>query len=132
MGRDEAKRKLRKLKQIEKKIRRVGTDAKPDLVWNDFFTVKYPLDIVAAMDRETYKRVVEEYFYYVYYRLDRENNTGAFYDPEILSRLGLPPFAGEDMIRARFRELAKLYHPDAGGSAADFIKLKENYDDLLK
>ena len=131
-GHDETKRKLRKLKGLEQKIRR-GRAAGAALVWDGFFTVKYPIKIVAAMDRATYKKVIEEYFYHVYYRFCAENKTGAaFNDPEALARLGLPYDAGAEEIRRRFRELAKLYHPDAGGDAGDFIELKESYDKLAK
>ena len=133
---NDTKRKLRQLKKLEKKIRRVencADDSKLDLVWNDFFIKKYPAEAVAKMDRETYKKVIEEYFYYVYYKTHAENSDGGvYYDPEILSRLGLPPNADADMVKQKFRELAKLYHPDAGGDASDFINLKKNYDDLNK
>ena len=128
----ETKRKLRQLKKLEKKIRCIGDDGECDLIWNDFFVSKYPLKIVAAMDKESYKKVVEEYFYYVYYKFYVENKSGdVYYDPEILSRLGLPLESDIEMIRQRFRELAKIYHPDAGGDAGDFIKLKEDYDNLI-
>ena len=128
----EAKRKIRKLKQTEQKIRRVEIGSGAALVWDDFFTVKYPAASVAEMDRQTYKTVVEEFFYNVYYRYFSENPAGAvgIYDPEILSRLGLRPDADMRMIRAKFRELAKLYHPDAGGDGADFIKLMDDYKNL--
>jgi len=139
---NDTKRKLRQLKKLEQKIRRAGSntgtgDSRPapelDLVWNDFFLKKYPAETVAKMDRETYKKIIEEYFYYVYYKTHAENSDGGvFYDPEILSRLGLPPGADADMVKQKFRELAKLYHPDAGGDASDFINLKKNYDELSK
>ena len=129
---NETKRKLRELKKLEMKIRHVGNEANAGLVWNDFFAVRYPLKIVAAMDKETYKKVIEEYFYRVYYKLFAENNpgAGANYDPEILSRLGLPPSADAGMIKQKFRELSKIYHPDAGGGAGDFIRLMEDYEAL--
>jgi len=127
---DEIKRKIRKLKKLEKKIRRIEGDG--GLVWNDFFNSKYPLKILAAMDKETYKRVVEEYFFYVYYKFYSENRPGELYlhDPEVLSRLGLPPDADADMIKSKFRELAKIYHPDAGGRHEDFIRLMDEYKKL--
>ena len=124
------KRKLRKLKQAEKKIRRTENEA--GLVWNDFFAKRYPLDIIAAMSKETYKRLIDEYFFHVYYRHYTENETAVahIYDPEALSRLGLPYDADFGMIKSRFRELAKIYHPDAGGDSADFIGLMNDYKRL--
>ena len=132
-GIGEVKRKLRKLKSLEKKIRKLGDNSSAKLVWNDFFEKKYPAGIVAAMDKDTYRMVVEEYFYFVYYEFYAENKNGAAqYDPEVLARLGLPPYADAEMIKQKFRELAKIYHPDAGGDAGEFIKLKNNYDSLMK
>ena len=125
---DEAKRKLRKLKKLEIKIRGEGDK----LVWDDFFTARYNATVVAAMDKETYIRVVEEYFYRVYYKLYTENNYAREpqYDPEVLSRLGLPPDADADAVKRKFRELAKLHHPDNDGNGAAFIKMMEDYKKL--
>ena len=129
-GYGDIKRKIRKLKQSEKIIRRLDSDA--GLVWTDFFTVKYPPKVLAAMDRQAYKDVVAEFYYGVYYKYCAENSASMqdMYDPEVLSRLGLPPDADARMIKSRFRELAKRFHPDAGGDDADFIALKKDYDSL--
>jgi len=35
-------------------------------------------------------------------------------------------------VRARYRELAKLYHPDAGGSHADFLALQQAYEQVIE
>ena len=35
-------------------------------------------------------------------------------------------------VRIRYRELAKLYHPDAGGSHADFLALQQAYEQVLE
>ncbi|NLT13288.1 MAG: J domain-containing protein [Clostridiales bacterium] len=143
MKQDELKQKLRQLKHLEVKIR-FGGEAQPAarLVWSRFFDtravpasrVKYPLDKLAAMSKEAYKAVVDEYFAYVYYELYRENETEllqGIYDPEVLKKLGLPHDAGIQDIKRRFRELAKKYHPDTGGDAARFIELMETYKQLL-
>lgn len=139
---EEIKQKLRQLKRLEEKIR-FGGSAQPAarLVWSRFFDTravpmgraKYPLDKLAAMSKEEYKAVVDEYFAYVYYELYKENETELLkgvYDPEILKKLGLPHDAGTQDIKRRFRELAKKYHPDTGGDAARFIELMETYKQL--
>ena len=127
----ETKRKLRELKKLEKKIRRAESDAGLKLVWNDFFTGRNSPEKIAEADKETYKKIIEEYFFRVYYKIHSETGSDdIFYDPEILSRLGLPPSAGLDAIKQKFRELAKKYHPDAGGDASDFIKLRDDYESL--
>jgi len=138
---EDVKRKLRKLKQMELKIRFPGGDAAHrELVWDRFFDLrgkggasgKYTLAQMAVLGREAYRRVVEEYFARVYYELYRENGLtekGA-YDPELLSRLGLPAMAGAEDVKRRFRELARQTHPDAGGDAARFIELMEDYRKL--
>ena len=46
--------------------------------------------------------------------------------------LGVRADADVDEIRARYRELAKVCHPDAGGDAADFIRLQQAYQTLLE
>ena len=125
---NEAKRKLRALKKLEIKIRRVNAG----LVWDDFFGQRYPAEAVAAMDKAAYKRIVEEYFYRVYYKLYAEGGARfGTYDPELLSRLGLPPDADASSVKARFRELAKLYHPDNHGDGAAFAQMMEDYEALI-
>jgi len=126
---EEIKHKLRELKKLEKKIRRVD-DA--GLVWNDFFRTKYPPENIAAMDRTAYKKVVEEYFYYVYYKFYTDNPASGVVvkDPAVLARLGLLPDASDTAVKAKFRELAKIHHPDAGGSGADFVRLIDDYKRL--
>jgi curved DNA-binding protein CbpA len=45
--------------------------------------------------------------------------------------LGLRSDADENDIKKKFRELAKKYHPDAGGDAAMFIELMDDYKKLI-
>lgn len=35
-------------------------------------------------------------------------------------------------VRTQYRELAKLYHPDAGGHHADFLALQQAYEQVVK
>ncbi len=140
---DALKHKVRKLKQLEINLRFHGIK-QPDkyLVWDYFFDLngtntgkaKYSLCMLAAMTHEEYKNAVNEYFAFVYYELYKQNgvlNIRGNYDPDILSSLNLPLNASESDIKKRFRELAKLYHPDAGGDAALFIELMDKYKRLI-
>jgi len=138
---DQLKRKLRQLKKLELKIRfkdQPITDAQK-LVWDVFFStkvddssVKYPLSSLLKLSREEFKAIVEEYFYRLYFQNFQENGLEAadVYDPQLLSLLGLPAYAGMVEIKARFRELAKRYHPDHGGDSEKFIELMEIYERL--
>jgi len=138
---DEIKRKVRKLKHFEEKIRFGGNPATGNLVWNRFFDLqesgnrqaKYSLQDLSFMSPEDYKRVVAEYMAFVYYEICQAEGLvglGRHYDPEALGKLGLPPYSTEQDIKRRFRELAKQYHPDAGGDAGMFIELMDQYKKL--
>ncbi len=35
-------------------------------------------------------------------------------------------------VRTRYRELAKRYHPDVGGSHADFLALQQAYEQVME
>ena len=138
---DDVKRRVRKLKKLEKKIRWSG-EAAPGaaLVWDGFFCLsaipagnaRYTLAMLSAMSREDYKSIVDEFFAHVYYELYLENGIAgaSIYDPSVLALLGLPPDADERDVKCRFRELAKKHHPDKGGDAASFIELMNAYERL--
>lgn len=138
---DEIKRKIRKLKQLEIKIRFNGEAAAGvSLVWDAFFNLRgnnvgksrYSLTDLASMSREEYKRVIDEYFAHIYYAYYRENGLtfAGVQSPSLLERLGLPFDADQRDIKKRFRELAKQYHPDTGGDADKFIELMQVYEKL--
>lgn len=46
--------------------------------------------------------------------------------------LGVPSFASTEQIKAAFRNLAKIHHPDAGGSAFDFVAVNTAYQTAMK
>lgn len=141
---DALKRKLRRLKQVERAIRFQHRPEPPNsrLVWDVFFStraaprseVKYPLEMLAGMDREALKAVFEEYFYRVYYQNYAENGLrpADVYDPHLLGLLGLPAHAGLAEIKQRFRELAKRHHPDLWGDSEDFMALMDVYERLTE
>lgn len=138
----ELKRKLRDLKRLEVHLRFDGdiNRAQGKLIWDDFFslksspkmTSKYGLQKLAKMDRDQFKKILSEFYYYMYFRIYQEK--GLFYiniyDPNLLESLGLPMNATEKEIKIRFRELAKKYHPDLGGDAEKFIQLMDVYEQL--
>ena len=45
--------------------------------------------------------------------------------------LQLPAEASLAEVHTRYRELAKRYHPDAGGSHADFLALQQAYKQVI-
>lgn len=144
--RDELKRKIRSLKKLELKIR-FGNMAfvtespnsvyvnKYQLIWDEFFNlnenkrkkVRYSISTLETMSREEYKEVISEFIFNVYYESFKEKGVVDFnfYDPKILTQLGLPYNADSNDIKKRFRELAKKYHPDTGGDSEKFIELME-------
>jgi len=152
-NRDELKRKIRKFKKLEIKIRFGHLDAAHErskgtwadrsnvpLVWDEFFdlhqsgskSVKYPMNRLAEMDKESFMEVVSEFFYHVYHRMYEENGLAFVhaYDPDMLAQMGLRYDADSTAIKKRFRELAKKHHPDMGGESAMFIDLIEKYRKL--
>ncbi len=150
----EIKRKIRNLKKVELKIRfhvdnfsdsnsRLKTLTKLNrinLVWDEFFdlhegssrTVRFPLKELMKLNKEELKNIISEFYYGVYYQFYKDNGMldMSFYDPDILAQLGLSYDADSNAVKKRFRELAKLYHPDTGGDGAKFIELLEQIDAL--
>jgi len=141
---DQIKHKLRQLKKLELSIRFPGRslDAPPKLVWDVFFStrnyhdlnVKYPLWRLVQMSHQELKAVFDEYFYRVYFQRygDLGLSEADVYDPQLLTLLGLPSYAGLEEIKQRFRELAKRYHPDLGGDSEKFIELMSVYERLTE
>lgn len=109
-----------------------------NLIWNQFFsdhpaacTCKYPFAVLLSDDQ--YRRqAFEDYIITLYYQYFRERGmleTPA--DPGGLVELGLPPDASVQEIKARFRALAKKYHPDVGGEHLQMLELIKQYHKLL-
>jgi len=139
----ELKRKVRKLKKFENTVRgQNGMGAGVPPVWDRFFDLRdggshksmalHSLSELAAMSRDEYKAVVDEFFARVYYEVYIHNGIidAPVYDPSLLEQLGLPPISDEAAVKKRFRDLAKKYHPDTGGDAGKFIKLMTVYREL--
>ena len=45
--------------------------------------------------------------------------------------LGLSPTADEQEVRRAYRALLKDYHPDQGGSRANFLRIKNAYEEII-
>lgn len=59
-------------------------------------------------------------------------NTRLDPDPAWCKTLGLPKTATKEEIKAKYRQLAKKHHPDAGGSAAKFNQIQEAYKEATR
>lgn len=147
---DEIKRKLRELKKLEMKVRLSSLESQIsskksfrdskniELVWDKFFdlkvestkSVKYTINQLALMSKDEFKDVINEYFYHVYYWCYKESGLADKYifDSKILTQMGLP-LTDTSEIKKKFRELAKIYHPDNGGDIDKFNALMKEYRD---
>jgi len=120
-----------------KKNRSVMQTKLDSLIWNDFFDLReqkdairktrYSLGELNKMDKDSLKQVINEFWYYVYYQLYQEKGMPMFekVSPDLLAYLELPFDADGFLVKKRFRELCKKYHPDAGGNVDKFIDLME-------
>ena len=143
LSQDSLKRKLRQLKRLEFAIRFKDRPApeNPCLVWDSYFStkrpdapdIKYPLARLSRLDEAGRQRAFEDYCASVYFQYFTENGltTMGLLDPQLLALLGLPAYASPADIKKRYRELAKRYHPDHGGSKDKFIELLNAYEALM-
>ncbi|GAK54399.1 heat shock protein DnaJ domain protein [Candidatus Moduliflexus flocculans] len=139
------KQKLRDLKRAEQRMRCRYLTMHPNapLVWNAYFStkspaeaptsIKYPFTHLCTLDRDARRRVFEEFMCAVFLQHAQEEGfavimTGLVYQPELLSFMGLPPYATPEEIKKRFRELAHQFHPDKGGDSEKMIRLLELYE----
>lgn len=142
MDYDEIKHKLRKLKRLEIDQRFNGKEQpRFFLIWDSFFDLhdvniskaKYSLKMLALMNQDEYKNVVNEYLSFLYNEIYKDTCIqDKNYDHKTLIRMNLPYDADEKEIKRRFHELAKIYHPDTGGDGDEFMKLMAEYKKLIK
>jgi hypothetical protein len=148
--RNELKQKLRKLKKLELKLHygipidvvivntSLGnTDGLP-LVWNEFFNLhesvnnkaRYSINLLEKMNNDELKQILNEFWFHLYYCIYKEKGITMLdlQEPELLTFLDLPYDADKNLIKKRFRELSKTYHPDEGGDKDKFIELMDMMD----
>lgn len=53
-------------------------------------------------------------------------------DPEWVKVLGLPKTASKDQITSKYRALAKVHHPDAGGDPKKFAEITKAYKEAIR
>ncbi|MDF2871152.1 MAG: hypothetical protein K0R05_2727 [Anaerocolumna sp.] len=146
------KRKIRNLKKMEMRLRfhqiesggvykgwETCKSIPKKLVWDEFFclqdnckNVRYNMKDLMSLDRNELKKIIGQFYYAVFYRKFQETGMmdSSLYNPDILMKMGLPIDSDAVAIKKRFRELAKEYHPDAGGSSEQFVELLEQINSL--
>ena len=143
MDYDEIKHKLRKLKRLEIDQRFNGKlPQHRSLIWEKYFDLrekgnsksKYSIKDLAAMTRDEYKGVVDEYLSFLYNDIYITTCSQGItrYDREALIELDLPYNADERDVKRRFHELVKVHHPDVGGDKTRFLELMKVYRKLIK
>jgi len=65
---------------------------------------------------------------YFGYSLHETGESAGEFLPNWARVLGVKPPTTLEAVKARFRQLALIYHPDRGGSDEQFIKIKEAYE----
>jgi len=134
------KKKLKELKELEKRLRSSDGVIFPDnkLIWPKFFSfregdeVEYPFSLLSALERESRKKIFGEFLYSVYIAKFKEQGLlmEELKDPFVLQYFGLPLHASTEDIKRKFRELAKQYHPDKGGGHEEMIELLNMYENV--
>ena len=135
----ELKRKLRALRNLEKKLQkesvsnsaRHGSCCQQELLWSTYFDLgegnkkpaKYSLLQLERMSREELKAVMDDFLCLIFTHygaaaMEREND-------------GVQVTQCEE-VRKEMRELLKKCHPDNGGDSEQFIKVFEKYQKLKK
>lgn len=149
MDEKKLKQKLRQLKKIELIVRfgsveagRSGQNANEHagLSWDSFFSerkgkrAKYPINILLIMNNESRRRIFAEYLHTVYTETYKEKGLlfPVEFDYYALLDFDLPAGASKEEVKKKFRELAKIAHPDHGGSNEAMLALLEQYHKLLK
>lgn len=142
----ELKQKIRNLKKLELRLRYgysfdtvtnqtlTRQIEKLPLVWKEFFggsdstkKVKYPFHVLENMSKAEVKKVFDEFWLFVYLKIYQEQGIAMIevHQAELLHFLDLPYDADRSTIKKKFRELCKIYHPDAGGDSKKFLELME-------
>ncbi len=143
MTKTELIKKLRQLKKQEISIRFAYRPMQEGiaLVWSQFFSTDsnnnsnnatYSLASLMDMTHDDRKEVFTCYFFAVYHQYYKENGLPLtqLFDQVHLEALGLTAPVTEEQIKKRFKDLAKLHHPDKGGDSSIFIEILDAYEKL--
>lgn len=130
------RKKLENLRRLELSLSHHGaTFPAQNLIWSRFFSmarkdrVRYPLSFIALLDHAGRKEIFEEFLYDVFLHYFQGPSTciDGLLDPSVLDYFGLPLDASCADVKRKFKELAKLYHPDRGGSHEKMTELLDVY-----
>lgn len=94
----------------------------------------------------SYEQLKRDLFvYFERYHLERSSTRGSSYSGRqsysdvretsvrvAMSILGVSGKDSKEEVRRKYRELAKKYHPDVGGSSEKFIKINNAYELLMR
>lgn len=69
---------------------------------------------------------------YFGFDMGRETKPPPAPDPEWAKVLGLPKTATKDQIKSKYRTLAKVHHPDAGGDPKKFAEITKAYEEAIR
>lgn len=136
-------------KQTLKKIRRLKKDEKlmyesfglfsvtPDKVWSRFFDMhddrkgEFPMKLIDVADLETWRLIVDKFVDAVIEEI--VNYFGEQHrEKSLFELLDLPLNASASEVKLRFRQHAKAFHPDLGGSHEKMQTLNNAYEKYKK
>ena len=97
---------------------------RPDGTWREYDVETYRLDRHKLDGTgEVWSRQARERFYTKPIEERRQQHR-----PKYLVDLDLPAGATKRQIKAQFRRLARVHHPDCGGNAEDFKRIRAAYE----
>lgn len=80
-------------------------------------------------EEEARRRAEEQQRYWQWEYRFRVETSGQAAVPGCFAVLGLPPDAGLEQVKKRYRELAKKHHPDHRGDEGQFVRVQKAYEE---
>jgi DnaJ domain len=100
---------------------------RPEGTWREYDVESYRLDRAELVETgEVWSRQAREHFHTKPIEERRQK-----YRPQCLLDLDLPHGATIEQIESQFRRLARLHHPDRGGDAEVFKRIRTAYEEAL-
>jgi hypothetical protein len=100
---------------------------RPEGTWRDFDVESYRLDRAELeATGEVWSRQAGDRFHAEPYEQRRQ-----LHRQQYLVDLGLPAGATKNQIEAQFRRLVKVHHPDCGGDAESFKRIRAAYQEAI-